>query len=241
MQVVGFAGPARVGKSFTTDALKTEAEHMGWEVVVLPFAGPLKREAKERGFGKEENPEKYREFCQNHGAAMRAEDPRHWLKRWLEDLSDVRQGHFENDRSKKPLLVIADDVRYENEHTLISESGGYTFFLTPGDRELPEADAAWRTHESEMMANTLIGEPTLAKQMFDYVVRNEGSPEDIRKWAAAVMKSLIAFPGDKDAVCDCEGCNAQLENRAVDQEKIARELDDLLDDLEDKLGDDDDD
>ncbi len=241
MQVVGFAGPARVGKSFTTDALSNEAKLRGWEVVVLPFAGPLKREAKERGYGKEENPEMYRKFCQDHGAEMRAQDPKHWLKRWLEDLRDVREGHFENDKSEKPLLVIVDDVRYENELTLISKSGGYTFFVSPGERELPEADAEWRTHESEMMANTLIGNPTLAEQMFDYVMRNEGDPKDIKRWATAVMKSLVSWPGDKDTMCDCEGCNASLENRPVDQDKVNQELEDLLDELDDQLGDDDDD
>jgi hypothetical protein len=238
MQVVGFAGPARVGKSSTTEALKLEATSKGWEVIVLPFAGPLKREAERQGFGKKTDPAGYRKFCQEHGAEMRAQDSSHWLNLWIEDLKDVRQGHFNNDKSEKPLLIIVDDVRYENELEMIDGSGGYTFFLTPGERELPEAAAEWRTHESEMMANTLIGNPKLAEQTFDYVVRNDGPVEDITRWSKAVVKSLISWPGDKDSVCDCEGCIASLENRPVNQDKINKELEDLLDELE---GDDDDD
>jgi hypothetical protein len=244
MQVVGFAGPARVGKSFATNALKTKAEEQGWTVMVLPFAGPLKREAEAKGFGKDNNPEEYRKFCQEHGAEMRSLDSEHWVKRWLDDLRDVRTGHFENDSNESPLLIIADDVRYENELELITEGGGYTFFLSPGDRELPEADAAWRTHESEMLANSMVGNHALAKQEFDYVVLNEGTPEDMDRWAHAVMKLVISHPGDESMICDCEGCNASLENRPVDQDTIAKELDDLLDDLEGRYGkeeDDDDD
>lgn len=235
MQVVGFAGPARVGKSFTTEALKKEAEGMGWEVIVLPFAGPLKREAARQGFGKEENPEAYRKFCQEHGALERQKNPEHWVKMWLEDLKDVRTGHFENDKSEKPLLVISDDVRYQNELQLLNEAGGYTFFVTPGERELPEADAAWRTHESEMMANTMVGNLKLAQQEFDFVVHNEDITANLNTWSKAVMKLVVSHPGDDDSMCDCEGCKASLENRPVDQDQVAKELEDLLDDLEERF------
>lgn len=235
MQVVGFAGPARVGKSFTTAALKKQAEAEGWYVQILPFAGPLKREAARRGYGKDENPEKYRSFCQELGALERNKDPDHWIKLWLEDLKDVRQGHFENDNNEQPLLIISDDVRYENELELLSESGGNTFFITPGDRELPEANAEWRTHESEMMANTLIGNPKLASQEFDYVVLNQDINADLDRWAKAVMKLVVGHPGDESTMCDCEGCKASLENRPVNQDQIQRELDDLLDDMENRF------
>ena len=172
---------------------------------------------------------------------MREKNPNHWIDRWLSDLKETRTAHFNNDRSEKPLTVIADDVRYENELELIQQGGGYTFFLTPGSRELPEASADWRTHESEMLANTLIGNPELAKQTFDYVVLNEGNEEDLNKWAISTLKLVLGWPGDETTMCDCEGCLAAIENRPVDQDQIARELEDLLDDLEQQGDDDDDD
>ena len=244
MQVIGFAGPARVGKTFTTEALKTQAEAAGWAVVVLPFAKPLKDEAAARGFGKEEKPEEYRKFCQEYGAEMRATDENYWLKAWRAALIVVRDEHFDDDDCRLPLLVIADDVRYENELDAITDAGGYTFFIHPGDRELPEASAAWRTHESEMLANTMIGNPTLATQNFDFVMYNNLDSAEITTWAKAAMKLVISHPGDRSDYCDCEGCNSSMENRPVNADQIMKELDDLMDDInrrEDEREDDDND
>ena len=66
MQVIGFARVARVG-DFSTNALKEVAELQGWNVVILPFAKPLKDERKHVDSEKESNPEEYRKFCQEHG------------------------------------------------------------------------------------------------------------------------------------------------------------------------------
>lgn len=239
MYVVGFAGPARVGKTAITTELATVAREAGWRVHVMPFAGPLKRKAEEKGFGKTENPEAYRKFCQEYGADRRSLDKNYWLHQWRDDLKAARDLHWEID-GPGPLLIIADDVRYENEQKAIRDAGGSLVFLHPGERPLDEADAEWRTHESEMLANTLVGNKEMIKDEFDYCLMNDKSDADLAKWAKNFFSIVINFPGEQ--VCDCEGCQALLENRAASVDQLLKDLEDLMDNKDDdiELEDDDD-
>jgi hypothetical protein len=230
MYVVGFAGPARVGKTAVTTELARVARDAGWTVHTMPFAGPLKKDAEERGFGKDSNPDEYRKFCQDHGAEMRAKNVNHWLDRWTEDLTELRNKHWEIDGSG-PLLVIADDVRYENEHQAIRQSGGSLVFLHPGQRQLPEADAAWRTHESEMLANTMVGNKDMCSDLFDYTMMNDKETKKLGPWAKAFFNQVVNFPGSPELVCTCEGCNAMLENREASIDDLLKDLEDLMDGL----------
>ena len=244
MIVTGFAGPARVGKTAITNELVKVAVKAGWRVEVMPFAGPLKREATERGFGKEDNPEGYRKFCQEHGAEMRAQDENHWLDQWNADLVKLRNKHWEDD-GDGPLLIIADDVRYENEQQAIRGNGGGLVFLHPGERMLEEADAAWRTHESEMLANTMIGNTEMCTELFDYVMYNDKSDAKLKAWAASYFSLIVNFAGSPEQVCECEGCRALLENRPASVDTLLKDLEDLMDDMnkpkdDDEEGDDDD-
>lgn len=239
MQVIGFAGVARVGKSFSTNALKEVAELQGWNVVILPFAKPLKDEAEARGFGKESNPEEYRKFCQEHGAEMRAQDSNYWLDRWYTMLKDVKDRESA-DEFNGPVLVIADDVRYENELHAIRGNDGKVVYLTPGDRVLPEADAAWRTHESESLANSVLGNRKMHEKMFDYFVENTGKEGSLDKWAKAFFRLVVNFPGSPEQMCKCEGCMSAIENREPNKDELNKQLDDLLDKLMGEDNDDDD-
>ena len=232
MIVIGFAGPARVGKTHVTNALREEAIAQGWDVKIIPFAQPLKDEAQAQGFGKEENPTGYRQFCQEEGAARRAENPNHWLDKWYDCIKAARKVE---DDSMKPLLVIADDVRYDNELGAIRKNGGNVVFLHPGERELPEASAEWRTHESEMLANTVVGNTDMHRNMFDFVVMNDNDEVNIQKWAEVFFREVLNFPGSDEQRCDCEGCMAKLENRPIDQDEITNQLKDLLDSMAENL------
>ena len=234
MIVIGFAGPARVGKSFVTESLKDQAEAAGWNVTVLPFAKPLKDEASANGFGKEVDPEGYRKYCQEVGAAARADNADHWLDGWRQLLADVIAAEHADD-SGTPYMVIADDVRYENELAAIRSRGGSVLFMHPGERELPEAGAAWRTHESEDLANHAIGSWDLPKNMFDGILYNQGTSVDMDKWTSFYFRDLINDPSDGRDICDCEACNAKLENREMDTDQIDKELGDILKDMEDRL------
>ena len=228
MIVLGFAGPARVGKTHVTNALREVAIQQGWDVQVIPFAQPLKDEAQANGFGKDDNPEEYRRFCQEEGAARRAEDSNYWLNKWYDCINDARTAERDSDR---PLLVIADDVRYDNELGAIRKHGGQVIFLTPGERELPEASASWRTHESEMLANTVLGNLDMHRNMFDYVVYNNNDERNINTWGEVFFRDAINFPGSEEQRCKCEACIAKLENRPVDPDEINKQLKDLLDDM----------
>lgn len=240
MIVVGFAGVARVGKSYATNALKEVAEQAGWHVEVLPFAKPLKDEAAEKGFGKESNPEGYREFCQEHGAKKRAEDTNYWLDKWYVMLKDI-QAKEADDTFTKPVLVIADDVRYENELHAIRGNGGLVLYLTPGDRTLEDASAEWRKHESEALANAVLGNRKMHEGMFDYFVNNNGEAGTMEPWAKAFFSKIVNFPGSPEQYCDCEGCLSAIENREINKDELNKQLDDLLDKLLGEDNDDDDD
>ncbi len=241
MQVIGFAGVARVGKSYSTNALKEVAEQQGWKVFIVPFAKPLKDAAEQKGFAKDTNPEEYRKFCQDHGAEMRAADPDHWLNKWYSLVRTIQKEEAADD-SGCPYLIISDDVRYENELNAIRKNNGLAVYLHPGDRVLEGAGEAWRTHESEMLANTVLGNHEMYAHMFDFFVKNNGEVKALMGWALRFFKDIINFPGDLRDRCDCEGCNAALENRPVDTDKVNQELDDLLNDIDKKVnGDDEDD
>jgi len=241
MQVVGFAGVARVGKSWSTNALKEEAERRGWKVFIVPFAKPLKDEAERLGFGKDKDPKAYREYCQNTGAAKRAEDANHWLDKWYMLIREVQKEEHKDD-SGTPYLVLSDDVRYENELGAIRKSGGVSVYLEPGDRVLDAASATWRKHESEAMANSVLGNRDVFQHMFDFFVLNKGEGHNLKPWAARFFKDVVSCPGDLKDRCDCEGCQAALENRPVDTNKLNAELDDLLNEIDKKVnGDEDDD
>lgn len=236
MQVVGFAGPARVGKTEITKALAKVARDAGWRVEVIPFAQPLKQEAYARGFGKESDPGGYRTFCQEHGAAMRAEDENYWLSRWQEMVEKQWDNCKEVDGP--PLLIIADDVRYDNEHQAVRKGGGNVVFLHPGNRELDEASAPWRTHESEMLANTCIGDPDLRKELFDFTMFNDQPSDLLPVWAKGFFDMIVNFPGSPEQVCECEGCMARLENRKASVETLLQQLEELADSMERDLDDD---
>ena len=240
MQVIGFAGVARVGKSYSTNALKEVAEQQGWKVFVVPFAKPLKEAAAKMGYGKDTNPEKYREFCQDHGAKMRAKDKDYWLNQWYTLVRDI-QKQERNEDNPSPYLVISDDVRYENELNAIRKNGGLALYLQPGDRTLEGASEEWRKHESEMLANQVLGQKELYRHMFDFFVTNTGKEGTLGPWAARFFKDIINSPGDIKDRCDCEGCNAALENRPVNKKALESELDDLLNDIDKKLNGDDED
>lgn len=234
MYVVGFAGPARVGKTAITNELMTMATSQGWRVEVMPFAGPLKNAADEAGFGKDVDPDGYRKYCQEVGAERRAEDENYWLNQWNADVVAIRDKHWEED-TNKPLLVIADDVRYENELNAIRNGGGTTIFLSPGDRELPEAAAAWRTHESEMLANTMIGNDDMRAEYFDYNMINDKESTTLASWAKNFFNMVVNFPGTAGQICDCEGCKALLENRNASVDQLLADLEDLMEEMDNDI------
>ena len=85
------------------------------------------------------------------------------------------------------------------------------------------------------MANTAekCDDDALYSVGFDYVLRNDGTPKEIARWAKLFVHTVMIT--HKDQACDCEGCNAALENRPADDTKVDEELNKLLDELKENL------
>lgn len=234
MIVVGLSGKARTGKSHLTRELFSAAEKLGWNVEVMPFAGPLKREAAANGYGKDVNPEKYRAYCQEQGATMRAEDPDHWVKLWFKDIEKLAKYEKEMDN---PLLVLVDDCRYKNEIKILNDYGGVVTFVKHGKREIEDPNGKWRKHESEAIANFLETLPDIdiKRAGYDYIIHNDGEADGLAKWAANFINKVCTSED-----CPCEACTSTIENRKADPGIIDNELRKLLDQIEDLPDDDED-
>ena len=76
MELIIISGPAQVGKTALAHLIAKEAFDLGLVPKLMSFADPLKKEAISKGYSKEEQPLKYREYCQEMGAIKRELDPR---------------------------------------------------------------------------------------------------------------------------------------------------------------------
>ncbi len=176
MKVIAFSGRARCGKSYITNTAARALWDMGYTPVVLPLAAPLKEAAAEAGFPKDTDPEGYRLYCQEHGAAERAKDPDHWLKLWYDMYLDAMMREL---GTTGEYVVIVDDVRYPNELNLINQMENSTsIFVSEGSRSatLEDANAEWRSHHSEYLANDANEDFTKYEDDFDYLFVNDGAP-----------------------------------------------------------------
>ena len=231
MIIIGFSGRARTGKSTLSHELFDAAVHAGWDVVIKPFAGPLKAEAEAKGYGKASNPEGYRNYCQTHGAGMRAKNPNHWVNLWHEDMKKEYEEEMKD--AINPVLYLVDDVRYPNEVEILNKMGALSCFVKHGNRTIEDPDGDWRNHESEKLANDFEATDddllrSKTKYRYDYVVHNDSDLDSIKRWAKKMVQDMA-----NSHPCLCEACNASRENREPDPGKIDKELRDLLDDLED--------
>lgn len=223
MIVVGFCGRARTGKSTLCRELFTAAEHKGWDVEIVPFAWPLKKHVtEEMGYTKEKHPDKYREYCQSEGASKRAENPDHWVNLWWKEIEKLSQ--TDPDR---PLLILVDDVRYQNELDLLVKNKAVVSFVRHGERKIEDPQGDWRKHESEDLANSfeISDKQSLYRKGFDYVIENDKGEGSLENWAVHFMDGLA-----DNETCTCEGCMATYEHRQFDMKKILDELDKELDD-----------
>lgn len=179
MNIIAFAGQARSGKTTMAHAFARTALEQGMTPVILSFAGPIKEVAAHEGLTKDSTPEQYRLFCQDIGKQMRAEDPDYWVKKFSEQLEVYAkkdavnlERSLQSDDSYSEILIIIDDLRYENEFNLIRRLQG-SIVLVVRDR-LPESHADWRSHESEEFANYWTTAPLEdVEDMFDTAILND--------------------------------------------------------------------
>ena len=127
-------------------------------------------------------------------------------------------------------VIIVDDCRYMNEVATARDLKALTVFVSAGDRELPEAKAEWRNHESEAMANALESNDKKYTEVFDYVVRNAFSErqyknkvtEKFEEWFHILSEGLVGN------LCSCEMCIASREDRDPDAERVVQHILDII-------------
>lgn len=240
MRLIAFAGQARCGKTTFARAFAAAGFDMGFSPVIRSFAGPLKQAAAEQGFTKEERPEEYREFCQIVGAVKRAQNPNHWLELFEAELMQLAASDalaltqaMSNGGEYHETLVLIDDLRYENEHELVARWGGQNVLILRED--LPEADAAWRDHESEEFCNYwTTADQDSQNEMFNVIFVNDVSSEAEIERASktllslTVMEALIGGPSPMEE--QTLGSSMDDLEEALDElRRLARDLKDECD------------
>jgi len=230
MQIITISGQARVGKTTTAKIIAEQAFRLGFIPMFLPFAKPIKDLAESEGINKDDSPEEYREYCQNIGKAMRDKDINHWIKSWAKDLQKIKQSEFkdlENEKKYWERVIISDDCRYLNELSRTRKLGASQIFITAGKRSLPEANATWRSHESEQLSISKdMGHPDY-QDLFTTIIVNENTKENLESIVSRRIRMWLGLE-IHDKVCLCELCKARREDRLPDIDVV---IDDLIDRL----------
>lgn len=235
MLIIMISGQARVGKTTLAKWISEYAYNEGYTPVILPFANALKQEAEARGYSKDKNPEEYRAFCQTLGSDMRKQDSDFWVKRFREKINslyDQEKAALESDPDTwHEKVVIVDDCRYMNEVAAARDLRALTVFISAGNRELPEAKAEWRSHESEALANSMEAKDKNYTEIFDYVIYNNGTEKQYKAKAIQKFEEWfhILSEGLLGNLCTCELCQASREDRTPDEDQIIQDILKLLD------------
>lgn len=233
MMVIMLAGQARVGKTTLAKWLSEYLYHKGYYPVILPFAGMLKEEVAAMGLTKENNPIEYREMCQKIGSSKRAEDPDYWVNKFRERAAKIKDEDIirleDSPKTWAEKVVLVDDCRYLNEIALGNELNALKIFISKGKRELEDAQADWRQHESEEMANRYEDGDKDIQSMFHYRIVNEGTEVDYKKKVSALFDEWIELAGDLYTnICDCEVCTAHRLDRDIDLNVMIDQVIELL-------------
>lgn len=218
MQVIVLGGIARVGKTEVADILEMEAAMLGKNPKRISFSTPLKQACAEKhGYSdprkfKDEMPDVYRKECQELGAGKRAENEDHWVNLWLELVAAEQKKELEQpvvDGDWKETVIICDDCRYMNELAAVKKFEAIRLFIFKGKREVAEADAPWRAHESEWMAQKIEAGHPEYEDMFNWAIFNDKGVAELED---KISERVPHFMGDHPArfanPCDCAECRA---------------------------------
>lgn len=244
MRMVMFGGRARVGKTTIAHMVSEFAYHLGFKPVFLPFAGPIKDDASEKGYTKDKDSTEYRNYCQSIGASRRAEDPDYWVERWARKIQDIINLEAEDiERGEKywERVIIVDDCRYFNEVAKGRDFDAVQIFVANGEREIDEQDADWRFHESEMMANNIEAKDPNYKGIFSTILLNDGNLEDLRAvveiYSEVWLGTRMLNEEDQDKITQSGHSQLKIEyvSQILDEifEKFGIDPDDYMDELDD--------
>lgn len=139
MRVIGISGPDGCGKSTLAEAIQTHAVAKGYPTYIAPFATQLRQELMDvmqaecdrnhphdtvPNPWEKPTPDFMRNLLRGWGDWKRTMDPDYWVESWVNRLAVLEE---QNDNPR--LVVVADDVRYENEAMAVTFSGGTVLYL----------------------------------------------------------------------------------------------------------------
>lgn len=169
---VGLRGLAGVGKTTLASLLVKHWREQcyGLDFEIRSMAGPMKEGLAHMGITKKKEPDLYRRFAQDIGAACRAKDQDFWVKQLC----------------TSPLHnTVIDDVRYPNEAGVCD----LLFYIEPVG--FPPIDLKERgTHESELWN-------LLREGRIDAVIKNPKDNPDtaVREMVVYITARLAALVG----------------------------------------------
>ena len=121
----------------------------------------------------------------------RSVDPDFWVKLWADVIDKLRSGKYGYDRTKgavellversNPVLVIAPDLRFDNEHAAVEAMDDAVSVLV----ERPEDDGNVDAHASEVWCKAA------AAQCVDHVIVNDSTLEALRTVACKLFYTVI--------------------------------------------------
>jgi len=159
LKVLGITGRAGSGKSTFAKFVKDQAPN----ALVLPFAAKVKEIAKSMGWDGEKD-EKGRRLLQLIGTECGREcvSDDVWVDLWYDTLIKTAINRW-------PLVVIADDVRFDNEAAAIKALGGSVIKLTGRNNGLGTE------HKSEQ---------SISNDLVDVRIDNSDGIQQLRQEAA---------------------------------------------------------
>lgn len=211
MQVIGIGGIAGSGKSTTADYIEIESINFDCRPIRLSFADMVRKEAGERSehkdwrILKEKNPAVYRQLCQSIADDGR---PSAWVNYMNERLAQIQKEEAEDtDPIFCERVVIIDDVRYENEIDLLKAWHAELVFVFAAGRDIPDANGAWRSHESEYLNQKIEGGSIDAEDFYGWAIFNNGTELDYEKKLHERLPALLGVdPTRFTNKCECIAC-----------------------------------
>ena len=231
MQLIVLAGQARVGKTTLANIIAKSAFDLGLRPKLLSFAGPLKQLAVDKGYDKDKEPQKYREFCQEYGAMKREEDPDYWIKAFESELLNIQRKERAAIKNKEKYwerCIIVDDCRYLNEVGLAMKFKASLIFMSFGDRDMPEENEEWRNHHSEEMAKLIDSGDQDYKDIFTHLVINDKDIKHLEEKVQGMIPRWCGVEHPCSSDCQCAACRAKKGERIPEVEKAIEMMMDLL-------------
>ena len=252
MRMVMLGGRARVGKTTIAKMIAEFAYHLGFKPIFLPFAGPIKEEAKEKGYSKEKNSIEYRDYCQKMGAALRADDSDYWVNKWASQVQEIIKLEAEDiERGEKywERVILVDDCRYLNEVAKGRDYDSIQIFISNGEREIDDQEADWRFHESEKMANNIEAKDPNYKGIFSTILLNDGNLDDLKSvieiYSEVWLGTRVLNEEEKERIQQASQSQLKIEyvSQILDEifDKFGIDPDDYLEEIEEEEEEDDND